>query len=101
MNVPGFVNVHVIRSVPPGLTLSASGLLSGTPTAPFGVNLTIETTDFSGCKGTRTYKTGDGLLEAMNWPHNGMNKGTVPVRILAVYAGVTSVANAQAVAHPD
>ncbi len=42
-------------SVPPGLTLSASGLLSGTPTARFNVNLTIEATDFSGCKGTRTY----------------------------------------------
>jgi quercetin dioxygenase-like cupin family protein len=60
----------------------------------------VLTVDY-GDKGTHTYKTGDGLLEAMNWPHNGMNKGTVPVRILAVYAGVTGIANAQAVAHQD
>ena len=52
-----------------------------------------------GDKGTHTYNTGDGLLEAMNWPHNGMNKGTVPVRILAVYAGAKGIPDAEAVAH--
>ena len=40
-----------------------------------------------GSKGIREYKPGDGFLEAMDWPHNGMNKGTAPVRILAVYMG--------------
>jgi quercetin dioxygenase-like cupin family protein len=43
-----------------------------------------------GDKGTHTYSTGEGLLEAINWPHNGMNRGTVPVRLLAVYAGPTA-----------
>ncbi|CAN5188839.1 hypothetical protein BH10PSE9_BH10PSE9_13850 [soil metagenome] len=51
-----------------------------------------------GAKGTRTYKTGDSLLEAMNWPHNGRNLGTVPVRLLAVYMGADGVPNAAAVA---
>lgn len=52
-----------------------------------------------GDKGTHTYNTGDGLLEAMNWPHNGMNKGTVPVRILAVYTGAKGIPDAETVAH--
>ena len=57
----------------------------------------VLTVDY-GDKGTRTYTAGEGLLEAMNWPHNGMNKGTVPVRILAVYAGAKGVLNAEPVA---
>ena len=52
-----------------------------------------------GDKGTHTYSTGEGLLEAINWPHNGMNRGTVPVRLLAVYAGANGVPDAEAVAH--
>jgi quercetin dioxygenase-like cupin family protein len=52
-----------------------------------------------GAKGTHTYGAGEGLLEAMNWPHNGMNKGTVPVKILAVYAGAKGIPDAEAVAH--
>jgi quercetin dioxygenase-like cupin family protein len=47
-----------------------------------------------GDKGTRIYKTGDSLMEAMNWPHNGTNKGDVPVRILAVYIGAEGIPNA-------
>ncbi len=38
-------------------------------------------------KGIRIYKAGDSVLEAMNWPHNGRNLGSVPVRLLAVYMG--------------
>ena len=51
-----------------------------------------------GDKGTRTYKPGDSLMEAMNWPHNGTNKGDVPVRILAVYIGAEGIPNATPVA---
>jgi quercetin dioxygenase-like cupin family protein len=40
-----------------------------------------------GSKGTKIYNTGDSLMEAMNWNHNGMNKGAVPVKIMAVYMG--------------
>jgi hypothetical protein len=34
-------------------------------------------------------------MEAMNWVHNGMNKGTVPVRLVAVYMGGGDKANAE------
>jgi quercetin dioxygenase-like cupin family protein len=51
-----------------------------------------------GDKGTHIYKAGDSLMEAMNWPHNGTNKGDVPVRILAVYIGAEGIPNATPVA---
>jgi quercetin dioxygenase-like cupin family protein len=40
-----------------------------------------------GDKGIKVYKAGESLMEAMNWPHNGINKEAVPARILAVYMG--------------
>jgi hypothetical protein len=33
-------------------------------------------------------------MEAMDWAHNGMNKGDEPVRILAVYMGADGKENA-------
>ena len=57
----------------------------------------VLTVDY-GDKGARIYKAGDSLMEAMNWPHDGMNKGDVPVRILAVYIGAEGVPNATPVA---
>ena len=69
------------------------------PVPLFGYVVEGELTVDYGDTGTHTYKTGDGLMEAVNWPHNGMNKGSVPVRILTVYAGVRDTANAQPVAH--
>jgi len=40
-----------------------------------------------GEKGKKTYRAGDSVLEAQNWPHNGVNTGTVPMKLLAVYMG--------------
>ena len=40
-----------------------------------------------GDKGTNVYEAGETFMEAMNWLHNGINKGDVPVRILVVYMG--------------
>lgn len=37
--------------------------------------------------GKRTFRQGESFLEAMNVTHAGMNTGTVPVKILAVYMG--------------
>ena len=54
-----------------------------------------------GEKGIKTAKAGDGMLEAMNWGHNGMNKGEVPVRILAVYMGADGLDNAETTAAPE
>ena len=40
-----------------------------------------------GDRGTRTYKQGESFLEAMDVAHAGLNTGSVPVKILAVYMG--------------
>lgn len=40
-----------------------------------------------GKHGTRTYKKGDSLMEAMNVAHFSVNNGTEPVRLLVVYMG--------------
>jgi quercetin dioxygenase-like cupin family protein len=40
-----------------------------------------------GKHGTRTYRKGDSLMEAMNVAHFSVNNGTGPVRLLAVYMG--------------
>ena len=47
-----------------------------------------------GSHGIRVVAAGSSMLEAMDWPHNAHNYGTVPVRILAVYMGAGGVANA-------
>lgn len=52
-------------------------ILAGTLTVNYGTH------------GTRTYKTGDAFMEAMDVAHYGINNGTVPVKILAVYMGAT------------
>ena len=46
-----------------------------------------------GEKGTKIYRAGDSVLEAMNWPHNGTNTGNVPMKLLAVYMGGGGKAN--------
>ncbi|MBI5635113.1 MAG: putative Ig domain-containing protein, partial [Nitrospirae bacterium] len=42
-------------ALPTGLTLSAAGLLSGTPTATGTFNFTVMATDSNGCTGSRAY----------------------------------------------
>lgn len=46
-----------------------------------------------GAKGTRVYRQGDALVEAMDIPHRGMNLGTAVVRLLAVYIGAEGTDN--------
>lgn len=36
---------------------------------------------------TTTYKTGEAFAEGVNVWHNGVNRGTVPVRVVVVFAG--------------
>jgi len=59
----------------------------------FGYVLEGELTVDYGSKGVKVYKAGDSWMEAMNWPHDGINKGTVPVKLLAVYMGGGDKAN--------
>ncbi len=42
-------------TLPPGLTLTSAGLLSGTPTAPFNGSFTVKAQDSLGCAGTQSY----------------------------------------------
>jgi hypothetical protein len=42
-------------ALPPGLTLSASGTISGTPTATGTFNFTVTVNDASGCSGSQSY----------------------------------------------
>lgn len=53
-----------------------------------------------GEKGIKVYKSGEAIMEAMQWAHNGMNKGAEPVRIMAVYIGSDEKANAAAAPAP-
>ena len=41
--------------LPPGLTLSSAGVISGTPTAAGAFSFTVEALDSNGCTGTRDY----------------------------------------------
>ena len=66
----------------------------------FGYVLEGELTVDYGSKGVKVYKAGDSWMEAMNWPHNGMNKGTVPVKLIAVYMGGGDKANTVKVPAP-
>lgn len=59
----------------------------------FGYILEGEVTVDYGEKGTRVYRRGDAVMEAMDWPHNGRNSGSVPARILAVFMGADGVPN--------
>lgn len=46
-----------------------------------------------GPDGKRTLKAGDSIVEAFRSRHKGVNTGTVPVKILVVFAGAEGVAN--------
>lgn len=46
-----------------------------------------------GEKGSRTFRQGDALIEAMNVPHRGTNSGSGIVRLLAVYIGAEGSEN--------
>lgn len=46
-----------------------------------------------GAKGKRAYTPGEAFMEAMDVPHRGMNAGTTPVKILAVYLGAAGASN--------
>ena len=50
------------------------------------------TVDYGG-HGKRTFRKGDALIEAMSVAHRGINTGTEPVRILAVYMGAEGAQN--------
>ena len=59
----------------------------------FGYILEGEITVDYGAAGTRVYRTGDALMEAIDVAHNGRNTGDGSARILAVFMGAEGVPN--------
>ncbi len=43
--------------------------------------------------GSHSYKAGDSFVEAVNAWHNGKNRGSTPVKLLVVFAGVRGKPN--------
>jgi quercetin dioxygenase-like cupin family protein len=48
-----------------------------------------------GSEGERVYRSGDSLVEAYDWPHQGRNGGRGIVKILVVYAGAEGVPDSE------
>lgn len=71
------------------------------PVPLFGYMLEGTLTVDYGSRGTRTYESGDSLVEAWNWPHNGINHGDVPVQVMVVYAGAEGLPTAVPTDGPD
>jgi len=63
------------------------------PVPLFGYMLSGELTVDYGKDGKKVYRTGDSLIEAFKTVHDGKNTGTVPARILVVFAGAENVPN--------
>ncbi|MBX9684953.1 MAG: cupin domain-containing protein [Hyphomicrobium sp.] len=56
-----------------------------------GIILEGELTVDYGRRGTRTYRQGEAIAEAIAVPHNGKNTGTGPMRLFAVFIGAESL----------
>jgi quercetin dioxygenase-like cupin family protein len=67
----------------------------------FGYMLEGELTVDYGVKGTRVYRKGDALMEAIDFPHNGRNTGPGVARILAVFIGADGVPDTVPVKNPQ
>ncbi len=57
----------------------------------FGYMLDGEITVDYGAEGTRVYRKGDALMEAIGTAHNGRNSGTGVARLLSVFMGADGV----------
>jgi hypothetical protein len=66
-------------SLPPGLSLSTSGVLSGTPTAPGSFPITVKVTDANGCFGISTTYTPVISCQTITVTNPGTATGTVGV----------------------
>jgi quercetin dioxygenase-like cupin family protein len=85
---PAHITAAIATLAPGAKTLSHK---HGVPL--FGYILDGELTVDYGTHGTRTYKKGQAVMEAMNVEHFGINRGTKPVRLLVVYMGAEGAKN--------
>lgn len=46
-----------------------------------------------GIHGKKIYRQGEALVEAMDAPHRGVNEGSTPVKLLAIYIGAEGTPN--------
>jgi quercetin dioxygenase-like cupin family protein len=76
------VTAAIVTLAPGGKTIKHK---HGVPL--FAYILDGELTVDYGKHGKRTYRKGQTFMEAMNTPHVGINTGSEPVRLLAVYMG--------------
>jgi quercetin dioxygenase-like cupin family protein len=79
---PAHVTASIIALSPGGRTIAHK---HGVPL--FAYILEGELTVDYGARGVRTYRAGDTFMEAMDVTHFGENRGSGPVRLLAVYMG--------------
>jgi quercetin dioxygenase-like cupin family protein len=79
---PAHVNAAIIKLAPGGKTIVHK---HGVPL--FAYILEGELTVDYGKRGKHIYRQGESFMEAMNVAHFGINTGTGPVRLLAVYMG--------------
>jgi quercetin dioxygenase-like cupin family protein len=47
----------------------------------------------------RDFREGDAIIEVMNTPHNGMNSGTIPAKLVVFYTGEQGSPNTVRVIH--
>jgi quercetin dioxygenase-like cupin family protein len=85
---PAHVTAAIVTLAPGAKTIAHK---HGVPL--FAYILDGELTVDYGTHGTRTYKKGQAFMEAMDVTHFGINRGTEPVRILAVYMGAEGARN--------
>lgn len=90
---------------PAKITAAIVTMLPGATTGPhfhnvplFGYMLEGELTVDYGSDGTRTYRAGDSLLEAVGSIHDGRNTGDGLARVLVVFAGAEGIANTETAA---
>jgi len=78
---PPYTFAVTAGTLPPGLTLSSAGLVSGTPTASGSYNLTITATDANGCVGS----TGCSITLLVNIPLlSGWGVGVLSMMVATV-----------------
>jgi len=81
---PAHVTAAIVTLAPGGRTILHK---HGVPL--FAYILEGELTVDYGTHGTRTYRQGQSFMEAMDVAHYGINNGTQPARLVAVYMGAT------------
>jgi hypothetical protein len=79
------VTVTVSGTLPPGLTLSSAGLLSGVPTADGAFTFTVAATDAIGSSGSQSYTM---YVDSPSWLLTGNGPGSV-ARVKAFQASGT------------